>query len=155
MQPARMMDGGAMTFAGMARSFTVETRGEIPALWRGFGPRIAEVKSMIGRASYGISQSMLQPGGTFTYMAAVQVADTKALPAGFTAMPVPPRKYAVFAHEQHVSAISHTIMQMVDRWLPSSGFRIDGEPVLIEVYSEAFDPATGMGGMEIWLPVKP
>ena len=154
MQPTRIANGDAMTIAGLAERYDGETRRNIPDLWMRFGPRIAEAKGMIGRASYGVSETTMGADGKFTYLAGVKVPDSKNLPAGFTAIQIPARKYAVFAHGGHVSELSTAIMKVLGEWLLASGYRPDGQPGLIEVYGETFDPQTGRGGMEIWVAVK-
>ena len=119
-----------------------------------FGPRIAEAKGMIGKASFGVSETTMDVDGKFTYLAGVQVPNSSNLPAGFTAIQIPARRYAVFAHGGHVSELSEAIMKVLGEWLPASSYRPDGQPGLIEVYGEAFDPQTGHGGMEIWVAIK-
>ena len=41
----------------------------------------------------------------------------------------------------------------MDRWLPESGLCMANAPNF-ERYDEKFDPLTGDGGLEIWIPVK-
>jgi AraC family transcriptional regulator len=118
-----------------------------------FGPRIPEAKG-IGKASYGVTETSMNADGKFTYMAGVQVPEARNLPAGFTAIQIPARRYAVFAHGGHVSELSDLIMKVLGEWVPDSGYQIDGQPGLIEVYSEAFDPGTGRGGMEVRVPIR-
>jgi AraC family transcriptional regulator len=58
----------------------------------------------------------------------------------------------VFAHRDHVSSISATHYAIMADWAPRSG--IDpAETLNFERYDERFDPMTGLGGVEIWLPV--
>ena len=154
MQPRRYADGGPMTIAGLAERYDGETRRDIPDLWMRFGPRIREVKGMIGKASYGVSETIMDAAGKFAYLAGVQVPDGRNLPSGFTAIQIPARKYAVFAHDGHVSELSDAIMMVLGEWLPASGYRPDGQPGLVEVYDETFDPKTGLGSMEIWAAVR-
>jgi AraC family transcriptional regulator len=40
-----------------------------------------------------------------------------------------------------------------NQWLPASGLRAADAPNF-ERYDEKFDPLTGNGGLEIWLPVR-
>jgi AraC family transcriptional regulator len=44
-------------------------------------------------------------------------------------------------------------------WLPSSGYEVpdpSGDvPDMLECYGENFNPQTGMGDIEVWVPVKP
>jgi AraC family transcriptional regulator len=39
------------------------------------------------------------------------------------------------------------------RWLPASGLKLADAPNF-ERYDDNFDPLTGNGGLEIWVPVK-
>jgi AraC family transcriptional regulator len=44
-------------------------------------------------------------------------------------------------------------MAIFNEWLPKSGYRsADARP--FERYDERFDGRAGMGGFEIWIPVK-
>ena len=153
MQPTRIMNGSAMVIAGLAERYTGETRRDIPALWARFGPRIPEAKNMIGKSAYGVVETIMNAAGEFTYLAGVEIAAADNLLAEFTAIEIPARRYAVFTHNRHVSEIPTTTMKIFDEWLPGSGYRVDSQPGLIERYGEAFDPETGLGDMEVWIPV--
>jgi AraC family transcriptional regulator len=65
------------------------------------------------------------------------------------------RRYAVFAHDGHISTLRDTIGGAVIGWLPASGKEIDGEPQMLEFYGESYDPRTGRGQIEVWLPIRP
>jgi AraC family transcriptional regulator len=154
MKPSRIEDKGAMTIAGLAGRYDGETMRAIPELWQRFGPRIDAVEDKAGAASFGLVMRLMEGGGEITYIAGVAVSAIKRLPPDFISVQVPARRYAVFAHDGHVSELTATIGRVLDRWLPGSGYRVDGEPELIEFYGTAFDPQTGLGDMEIWIPVR-
>jgi len=59
----------------------------------------------------------------------------------------------VFTHAGHVSTIRRTHNTTCARWLPQSGHEVADAPHF-ERYGENFDGATGLGGMEIWLPIE-
>ena len=63
------------------------------------------------------------------------------------------REYAVFIHRDHVSAIGNTIDKIWNDWVPQAGVNVASAPCF-ERYSEEFNPQTGMGGMEIWIPLE-
>ena len=68
-----------------------------------------------------------------------------------------PARYAVFPHRGHVLKLSETIDAVFFGWLPESGQKARGDaetPAFLERYSEEFNPRTGMGGMEMWIPLK-
>jgi AraC family transcriptional regulator len=59
----------------------------------------------------------------------------------------------VFSHREHISSIRRTMNTIWNQWLPASG-HVPADAPHFERYSEQFDPVTGMGGVEIWLPLK-
>jgi AraC family transcriptional regulator len=59
----------------------------------------------------------------------------------------------VFTHREHISRIRSTWHTIFNQWLPASGYSIADAPDF-ESYSEDFDPHTGTGVVEIWIPIK-
>jgi len=59
----------------------------------------------------------------------------------------------VFTHKGHISTIRRTISTIWNNWLPSSGYTVADAPTF-ERYDEKFDPVSGNGGFEIWVPLK-
>ena len=53
----------------------------------------------------------------------------------------------------HISTIRRTINTIWNHWLPASGLKAADAPNF-ERYDENFDPLTGDGGLEIWIPVR-
>lgn len=151
--PERFDDGRAMLMAGLAERFSMQTRGNIPALWTRFAPFIGRVPGQVGQASYGVSWN-IDAEFSFDYMAAVEVADPTGLPQEFGTLRIAPQRYAVFHHIAHVSTIAATLGAVCESWLPNSGFKPAPAPC-IERYDDRFDPSTGMGGFEIWLAIQP
>ena len=66
---------------------------------------------------------------------------------------IPEQRYAVFTHRDHISTIRRTVNTIWNHWLPASGLKAADAPNF-ERYDENFDPLTGNGGLEIWVPVK-
>jgi len=87
----------------------------------------------------------------------VEVSSSSGLPGDFSVITIPAQKYAVFPHRGHVSELRETL-DGIDKWLPGSGLEAAcgsaETPSFFERYSEEFDPRTGMGGMEVWIPIK-
>ena len=79
--------------------------------------------------------------------------DFSDLPRGFGRIRIPEQRYAVFTHTDHVSSIRRTVNTIWNQWLPASGLKAADAPNF-ERYDEKFDPATGNGGFEIWVPVE-
>jgi AraC family transcriptional regulator len=91
--------------------------------------------------------------GNFDYMCAVEVGGASALPKGLSNLQVPGRKYAVFCHRGHIAGIRGTMSAIWSQWLPQSGYKAFEGPTL-ERYGPEFNPMTGMGGLEIWVPIQ-
>jgi AraC family transcriptional regulator len=106
--------------------------------------------------AYGLCFNALSPDG-MDYLTGVEVSSTSGLPGEFSVATIPAQKYAVFSHREHVSKLYETLDAM-HMWLPGSGLEVSGgsagAPDFFERYSEEFDPRTGMGGMEVWVPIK-
>ena len=148
----RMEDGRALLVAGLKEHFIFETVVGIPALWQRFSPHIGNVPGQVGRVVYGVSFNT-DDAGNFDYVAGVEVSDFASLPKDFARVRITGQRYAVFLHEGHVAGTRTTCMAIFNDWLPASGYQFADAP-LFERYDERFDGQTGMGGFEIWVPVK-
>lgn len=137
--------------AGLCERCTEETSALIPALWQRFQPHLGHVPGQIGRDAYGVIAKG-DHEGQIDYIAGVEVSDVSDLPAEYSRVRIPSLRYAVFEHQGHVSAIRRTWMTIWNRWLPDSGHRLADAPEF-ERYTEAFDPWSGAGGIEIWIPL--
>jgi AraC family transcriptional regulator len=146
-----------LLIAGLRYRYTSETRKNIPAQWQRFAPRIGNIPGQVGRAAYGLCFNALSADG-LDYLVGVEVFGSSDLPGDFSVAAMPAQKYAVFAHREHVSKLYETL-DAIDKWFPASGLEVAcpsaEAPNFFERYSEEFDPRTGMGGMEVWVPVKP
>ena len=148
----RFEQGKEMLLAGLSGHYNLETRSQIPAQWERFAPSIGKVPGQIGHTCYGVCWNA-SPGGGFDYLSGVEVAKENGLPTEFKTVQVPAREYAVFAHRDYVTAIDRALDKIWNEWVPQSGLKIARAP-FFERYSEEFNPQTGMGGMEIWIPLE-
>ena len=155
LEAPRFENGKPLVIAGLAERYSGTNAG-IPAQWQRFIPHIGRVPGQVGHATYGIVFNSLKSWMSFGYLTGIEVAPDTELPANFGHLEIPAHRYAVFAHQGHVSTISRTMRSIFDEWLPQSGHEhaSDGAD-FFERYSEKFDPQTGTGGIEIWLPIKP
>lgn len=147
----RFERGKEMLVAGLNESYTFETRVKIPMQWERFVPHLGKVPGQVGSHSYGVCWNVTASG--FQYLSGVEVKEGSKVPAAFVSVSLAAREYVVFTHAEHVSAIGATIDKIWNQWVPQSGLKIAQAPCF-ERYTEEFNPHTGMGGMEIWLPVE-
>jgi AraC family transcriptional regulator len=151
LQPPRFVDGKPMLIAGLGARFEYDNMDGMPALWQRFRPYIGHLPNEVKGVAYGVVTSSDADG--FDYIAGVEVTSFGDLDPGFTQLRIPARHYAVFSHKDHISSIRTTMRAIWSEWLPRSGHEIEESPTL-EHYGPEFDPRSGNGGLEVWLPVK-
>src|SRR6266481_2852495 len=156
LEPPRMENGKALRIAGLREHYTPETMKDIFQLWMHFAPHIGNIPGQVDRAAYGLCFNALSPGGMDS-LAGVEVSASSGLPSEFSVAIIPVQKYAVFSHREHVSKLYETL-DAIDKWLPGSGLKASSgtpeAPSFFERYSEEFNPQTGMGGVEVWIPIQ-
>jgi len=105
--------------------------------------------------AYGVC---IGPSENPEYLAAVEVADFAGLPKDYQTLPIRARKYVVFPHSGRASELRNVIYTIVNQWLPNSSHELttiaDQDAAQFERYGEAFDPETGAGNIEVWVPIK-
>ena len=148
----RFQDGKLMLIAGLSERYTCETSSGIPAQWQRFAPRIGNIPGQVGRTAYGVRCNS-DDEGSMDYLCGVEVSDFSSLPADLSRLCIPAQRYAVFSHRDHISRIRSTWHTIFSQWLPESGYEVVDAPDF-EQYGEEFDPRTGTGLVEIWIPIK-
>lgn len=142
----------AFLVAGLGERISCDNGAVIPGLWHRFHQEVADIPARIGGVAYGVCCNG-DDAGNFDYIAGVEVADYSDLPRRFARIRIPEQRYAVFTHADHVASIRRTVSTIWNHWLPASGLKAADAPNF-ERYDEKFDPRTGNGGFEIWVPVK-
>jgi AraC family transcriptional regulator len=141
-----------LLLAGLVARYNQETSAAIPSQWERLQPFLGHVPKQVGRTAYGACYNC-DEDGNFDYMCGVEVGDFSDLPDGFGTLRVPAHKYAVFRQSEHISTIRRTFSAIWSQWLPESGHKPADAPTL-ERYGAEFDPVTGTGGFEIWIPIE-
>ena len=155
LEPLRYEQGRPMLFAGIRRKHTFASMGkDIPRQWEDF-LKLGELPGQVGTTAYGAICGGDPKTQTMEYMCAVEVKSFDARAEGSRPHA---RAGACVTPCSCTKATSrrskHTWKQIFSIWLPSSGMQSAQTPDF-EVYDERFDGATGDGGVEIWLGVKP
>jgi AraC family transcriptional regulator len=152
LQPPRFATGKPLLVAGVGERYTCESAAGIPGQWQRFHQSVQNIPGRIGKVAYGVCCNG-DDAGNFDYIAGVEVSDFSDLPREFSRVRIPEARYAVFSHREHISTIRRTVNTIWNQWLPASGLKAADAPNF-ERYDENFDPLTGNGGLEIWIPVK-
>jgi AraC family transcriptional regulator len=122
---------------------------EIPALWEKFGPKMGEIKHIIGPA-YGVMDNYDEKSGEFDYIAGFKVETASDIPEGMVSKDVPEQTYAVGICT--LPTIREVCEYLYHTWLPQSGFNHAHGPEF-ELYDENFDPEDEKSKMYIYIPV--
>jgi AraC family transcriptional regulator len=152
LQPPRFETATPLLIAGLGERYNWESGAAIPGQWQRFQQSAAHIPDRVGQVAYGVCCNG-DDSGNFDYIAGVEVSDFSDLPREFQRVRIPEQKYAVFTHSEHISTIRRTVSTIWNHWLPASGWKAADAPTF-ERYGEKFDPVTGNGGLEIWVPVK-
>ena len=154
LQAPRFETGKAMLVAGIGERYNHGNGGiaAIPNQWHRYHQKVAEIPDRVGKLAYGVCCNG-DDSGNFDYIAGVEVSDFSDLPREFSRVRIPAQRYAVFTHSEHISTIGRTVGTIWNEWLPASKLCVADAPNF-ERYDEKFDPVTGNGGLEIWVPVK-
>jgi AraC family transcriptional regulator len=147
----RIVAAEPMLLAGIGQRYEYDAMGGIPGQWQRFNAHAGTIPGEVTGAAYGVCTNGDQHG--LDYICAVEVRDFSDVDPDFTRLRIPAQRYAVFAHPGDIMDIRRVIRTICGEWLPKSGMEMADAPSL-ERYGREFDPETGKGGFEIWLPVR-
>ncbi len=148
----RVESAAAFLVAGLGERYSFETNQGIPLLWQRLAEYAGRIPGQTGSVSYGVCCNS-DERGNFDYVAGVEVANFTGLPEDFSCCSIPEQKYLVFTHHEHISAIRKTVYTIWNAWLPNADYQ-QAEGPDFERYDERFDPSTGTGDVEIWVPIR-
>lgn len=155
LEEPRFLQHAELLIAGLRLTSVGDPGQEIPALWQRFAPHIGRITGQQGAVAYGLC---LHAAAGVDYVAGCAVADFSGVPREWSCVTIPAQRYAIFAHRQHASTSQHTVQAIFTIWLPRSGYQAlqggVGSLSFLERYGEGFNPQTGLGDIEIWLPIK-
>ncbi len=140
-----------LRLAGICERYSMPLPGEIPDQWQRFLQHIEGVRDRTGDDTYGVSFDFDEEG-SYSYLCGVPVSEDAEVSSDLSVVDVPARHYAVFRHPGHIAGIAATYLAIWDEWLPESDSLVADAPAF-ERYASSFDSETGLGGVEIWVPL--
>jgi AraC family transcriptional regulator len=152
LEPPRLETGPVLLIAGLSERFTLNANAGIPALWQRFTPYLGNLPRQVGKVAYGVCTNT-DDTCAFDYIAAVEVKDFSDLPPELVHLRIPRQRYAVFTHRDHISAMHRTAYTIWAHYLPRSTLEPIDAPNF-ERYGDQYDPETGMGLVEVWVPIR-
>ncbi len=152
LEPPRIETHRRFLVAGLTVAYGDEHISQhIPAQWQEFAPYINAMSRKVCETTYGVCYG--SENGTMVYLCGIEIDDSRELPPELSSMYIEEAQYAVFTHRNHVATLSSTWQALLNEWYPASGYDILDAPSF-ERYDRRFDPVSGKGEMELWIPVQ-
>lgn len=148
----RLVDGDAMVIVGLKNRYDDETSTQMPSQWQAFQAHIGNIENQTGNVAFGVLCNS-DDDGNIDYFTGVEVSRYPEITKELDGLRIPAQTYAVFKHEGHVAEIGRTWKAIFANWLPNTDWKPVDAPQL-ERYGEGFDTETGIGDIEIWIPVR-
>lgn len=152
LNPPAIIDRRPFLLAGLLEHYRDGDMSAIPSQWQRFGPWLGHIPGQVSNMAYGVICNG-DDNGVTDYFTAVEVSDFGSLPSELSRMRMPAQRYALFSHAGHISEIQAVWRTIWAEWVPQQVKTLSDAP-FFERYPEAFDPVSGEGGFEIWLPVE-
>lgn len=153
LEDPEIVQAPAMQAIGLSERHSIGNPERIPGQWARF---MREYVGLVPHRLPGIPvglNRMTDDEGQLDYTCAVLVSRIDDVPDGLVIVRIPAQTYIVFTHRQHVSALPRTFGAIWNEWFPSHPWR-PVNTVGMERHLETFDPATGMGGVTLWIPAE-
>ncbi len=151
MAAPRFVNLSGMLIAGIAARYNMAKIEGVDQHWSRFAERVGFVPERVGSAYYGVYRNF--DGSGFEYITGVEVSGHSVAPEDFVTVPIKDHFYAVFEHHGSAVDMGDSHYTIRHKWLPESGYDL-GDGTVFEKYDHRFDPNTGTGVVEIWLPIK-
>jgi len=152
LEPPRFETRDAFTVAGLKQHYRSGNMAAIPSQWQKMAPYFGHISGQIGATTYGVVAGG-DDEGNIDYMTAVEVSHTDDLPPEFDTLRIEKQRYAVFLHKGHITGIGGTWMAIFNHGLTDAGCTMVRAPQF-ELVDDRFDPMTGNGEIELWIPVE-
>ena len=149
----RVMSKAEIRAVGLPAHYSYDAAAaNIPGQWQRFMSLAGQIPDQRPGIPIGIADKVDADGG-FDYTCAVEVSAFSTIPTDCVRMSIPAHRYAIFEHRDHVSMLHLTYASIWDEWLGLHGLSGANAPA-IERHKDTFDPRTGDGGVDIWIPVE-
>ncbi len=141
---------GPRSIVGHSRHYPFEKVSGIPEQWQSFAAVLPSICANPKPDTYGVIYN--GSDNSFDYLSGIDATACHDK-TGVVELDLAPQFYLVFDHPGHVANVRDTCSVIWSEWLPGADVRVVEAP-WFERYGDSFDPMTGIGGLEIWIPVN-
>jgi predicted transcriptional regulator YdeE len=121
-------------------------------MWARVGPTLGNIPGATGPEAYGVLFSNRPEPKRYEYVVGIRVTSFDRLRAPAVRVTIPATRYAVFTCGG-LSELRPLLDRLEKEWRPGQNLLAD--PDFLERYTAAFNPATGMGRIDVVVPMKP
>ena len=139
---------GPLRLIGLTQHYAQGDVAGIPAQWQRF---VQTYPLPANAVTYGVCYNN-EADGSMDYLCGVVAPSDTRGESNFDGLTVPEQTYAVFHHGGHISDMRAVWQAIWNGALQAAGLEATAGPEF-ERYGPEFDPVTGAGGYEIWIPV--
>jgi AraC family transcriptional regulator len=152
LEEPRLEQVGELLFVGLKQHVPLQEMQKIAGQWQRFMTEMyGDISDKLSEPPVGVTIGMDYDG--IEYVCATGVRVFGKVPKECSTLTIAPAKYAVFAHDGHVTEIRNTYESIWNVWFPKSGIH-PAEAPGFERHNVTFDPRTGSGGVTIWIPIR-
>lgn len=148
LEKARIERCGEMKIIGLKQRYGPFNSANIPEQWARFNQLDLQVPAVTFGVCYNSDNE-----GNMDYLCGFEVDDSFSGASGLEQLTLALQTYAVFAHKGHVSEIRDVWQAIWSHGLEDAGVTTSEGPDF-ERYGPEFDPESGNGGYEIWVPIE-
>ena len=136
---------------GRSKHYPLNKTQGIPLQWQDFAPTISSLTTDPNPTTYGVNANSTTEG--FDYLCGIEASPTNQYPESLSTIQLTAGNYLVFEHTDHISILMNTCDAIWSQWIPESGLTVASSP-WFERYGPQFNPDSGLGGLEVWIPIQ-
>lgn len=126
---------------------------KLPSLWNSFLKRVSEVPNTIDGPCYGALYRIDENNEQLNYLAGIEVAEIKFIPAEMELITIPECSYAQFEHHGEAEKLNNTVNYVYCNWLLNSEYKHSYGPDL-EIYGADYLPASSDSIVNYAIPIE-
>lgn len=154
----RFEDSPVLFISGIQRAYPTGTLHRAVEQWGVLPAVLPQIVGRVGANTYGLWFDLFKKDQPSQLVTGAQVGQFAPISNALNLYEIPALRYAIFTHRGHVSDLSKTLEEVFEKWLPRSGkkhFQAQGgSPDYMEVYPPGFVAETGLGPIELWVPIN-
>lgn len=162
-EQSRLEAFGPLVLAGILRSHPLASDDEalssaVAQQWRNLLGVAFKFAALLPPMGYGAGFHFAPEGDKLEFFCGFVARSQARVPEGLHSVDIPEITCAVFAHSGPISRLPHTLHMIFNTALPLEGLQrldaVSDVPSFLLRVRPSFSPVTGLGGIEVLVPVR-